>query len=153
VILFDIDHFKQYNDTNGHLAGDILLRLLAQLVQENLRATDTVGRFGGEEFLVVLPGTSVSEAFLVADKLRALVADQEFPARERQPGGRLSISGGVAVYPTHGEAMWALVRAADEALYAAKRAGRNCVWLSTLDLGETEADEAKLEEEWDEDDA
>jgi diguanylate cyclase (GGDEF)-like protein len=150
VVLFDIDHFKHYNDVHGHLSGDILLRLLAQLVHDNLRSTDSIGRFGGEEFLIVLPGASLDEAHVAAEKLRALVASYGFPGSEMQPTGVLSVSGGVAAFPTHGTATPALLRAADQALYAAKRAGRNQIVRASAAPGRGERDAAVFEEEWEE---
>lgn len=148
VVLFDIDHFKHYNDVNGHLSGDILLRLLAQLVHDNLRSTDTIGRFGGEEFLIVLPGASLDEAHNAAEKLRALVASHGFPGSETQPGGVLSVSGGVAAFPVHGTATPSLLRAADQALYAAKSAGRNQILRAAMAAARTDREPVALEEEW-----
>ncbi len=127
IFLFDIDHFKQYNDLNGHISGDILLRLLGDLFRKRIRARDTVGRFGGEEFLLILPATESEQALGVADGLRQLIEAADFPACERQPLGFLSVSGGVAQYPAHGVTVSALIRAADQALYEAKRTGRNRV--------------------------
>jgi diguanylate cyclase (GGDEF)-like protein len=148
LVLFDIDHFKHYNDVNGHLSGDILLRLLAQLVHDNLRSTDTIGRFGGEEFLIVLPGASLDEAHNAAEKLRSLVASHGFPGSGTQPGGILSVSGGVAAFPVHGTATPSLLRAADQALYAAKSAGRNQVLRAASGAGKSEREPVALEEEW-----
>jgi diguanylate cyclase (GGDEF)-like protein len=125
ILLFDIDHFKHYNDTNGHLAGDKLLQELAHLVLAGIRKDDLFGRFGGEEFLLVMPNTTLAQATAAAEKIRALVASRRFHAAERQPAGVLSISGGVAEYPQHGTDMASLLDAADRALYAAKRGGRN----------------------------
>jgi diguanylate cyclase (GGDEF)-like protein len=127
VFLFDIDNFKNYNDVNGHVAGDKLLRELAALVKENIREESIFGRFGGEEFLLILPGSPSSEALAVAEKLRGLIAQHDFPFAERQPLGVLSISGGVATYPTDAMDSTSLLRTADEALYAAKHQGRNKV--------------------------
>jgi diguanylate cyclase (GGDEF)-like protein len=127
VFLFDIDNFKHYNDTNGHLSGDDLLLRLAGLVSEAVRKDDVFGRFGGEEFLVVLPQTSAAQAMAAAEKIRNLLANHPFPFAEKQPLGCLSISGGVAEYPRHGLDAARLLHAADEALYEAKRAGRNRV--------------------------
>lgn len=148
VLLFDVDSFKLYNDQNGHLEGDILLRLLAQLVRENVRGTDVVGRFGGEEFLLVLPATSTTEALGVAEKLRLLVAAHPFPGRAKQPKGVLSISGGVATCPLHGATVSALLRAADAALYSAKRAGRNRMIEAEPSLDHEEAARVAFEETW-----
>jgi diguanylate cyclase (GGDEF)-like protein len=127
IFLFDIDHFKAYNDTNGHVAGDQLLRLVARLVRDNVRAGDVFGRFGGEEFLLVLPGTDLGPARRVAEKVRRAIADHPFPSAERQPLGCVSVSGGIAVCPTHALDSRGLLLAADQALYAAKHGGRNQV--------------------------
>jgi len=127
VFLFDIDNFKNYNDTNGHLAGDKLLQQLAGLVNESVRKDDVFGRFGGEEFLLVLPHTGATQAMQAADKIRTLIAAHPFAFAEKQPLKVISISGGVAEYPLHGLDAAGLLHAADEALYEAKRAGRNRV--------------------------
>jgi diguanylate cyclase (GGDEF)-like protein len=127
VFLFDIDNFKNYNDTNGHLAGDKLLQELASLVSESVRKDDIFGRFGGEEFLLILPHTNTSQALAAAEKIRSRLAAHPFAFAERQPLQVISISGGVAEYPMHGLDAAALLHAADEALYQAKRTGRNRV--------------------------
>jgi diguanylate cyclase (GGDEF)-like protein len=127
IFLFDIDNFKNYNDVNGHVAGDQLLRELALFVQKNVREDDVFGRFGGEEFLLILSDTNVSDALKVADKLRELIVREGFPHAEKQPLGVLSVSGGVATYPTAASDSTGLLNAADEALYAAKKKGRNRV--------------------------
>jgi diguanylate cyclase (GGDEF)-like protein len=128
IFLFDIDNFKQYNDTNGHLAGDILLQELAQLVRQSIRKDDVIGRFGGEEFLLILPNTNLQQAIVASEKIRSLIASHPFPHGEKQPNGRLSISGGVAAYPQDGLDAPGLLSQADQALYAAKRQGRNKVF-------------------------
>jgi diguanylate cyclase (GGDEF)-like protein len=127
VFLFDIDNFKSYNDSNGHLAGDKLLHELAQLVNGAVRKDDVFGRFGGEEFLLVMPHATAAQGLAVAEKIRHLIEGHPFPFTEKQPGGRLTISGGVAQYPRHGHDAAGLLHAADEALYEAKRSGRNRV--------------------------
>jgi diguanylate cyclase (GGDEF)-like protein len=127
VFLMDIDNFKNYNDVNGHGAGDRLLQQLARLVQDNIRKDDIFGRFGGEEFLLILPGANLGRAMAVAYKVRAAIAAHHFPFAERQPLGMLSISGGVAEYPDDALDSARLLHAADEALYLAKERGRNRV--------------------------
>ncbi|MCP5120466.1 MAG: diguanylate cyclase, partial [bacterium] len=99
VFIFDIDHFKNYNDVNGHVAGDHLLRLLSHLVADNIRAEDVFGRFGGEEFLLILPDRSLDEASHLSEKLRQEIEGYQFPYGEWQPLGRLTVSGGVAAFP------------------------------------------------------
>jgi diguanylate cyclase (GGDEF)-like protein len=135
VFLFDIDHFKHYNDTNGHLAGDELLRSLGALLKENVREEEIVGRWGGEEFLLLMPNVEKSHALRAAERIRAVVAGWDFDHRDRQPGGCVSVSGGVASWPNDGDDVDALLRCADQALYQAKREGRNRVFgYSTPDL-------------------
>jgi diguanylate cyclase (GGDEF)-like protein len=127
IFLFDIDHFKHYNDTNGHLPGDKLLQELVRVVQDSIRKDDIFGRFGGEEFLLILPNTTREQATGAANKVREAIAARRFPFAEKQPMGILSISGGVAEYPHDGPDGVGLLRAADAALYEAKRQGRNRV--------------------------
>lgn len=121
VILVDLDHFKQVNDTHGHLAGDEVLLAVASLLSSHTRAVDTVGRWGGEEFLIIIPNGSVSDAALAAEKLRSAFDAHDFPVAGRQIG-----SFGVTAF-VPGDTAEMVVRRADEALYAAKRAGRNRV--------------------------
>ena len=130
VFLFDIDHFKNYNDVNGHVAGDQLLRLLSHLVSDNIRADDIFGRFGGEEFLLILPERSLEEGRRLAEILRLEIEGYQFPYGEWQPLGRLTVSGGVAAFPGNAQNPADLLRAADAALYGAKKAGRNQVWIA-----------------------
>ncbi len=127
VFLFDIDHFKNYNDRNGHVAGDEALRLIARLAGESVRVDDIFGRFGGEEFLVILPGRSAAEARVAAEGIRAAIESFEFPFGDGQPLGRVTISGGVAVYPEDGRDSVEVIKAADAALYRAKNGGRSRV--------------------------
>lgn len=126
VLAIDIDHFKQLNDRCGHAVGDEALRMVAQLFGEKVRRVDTVARVGGEEFVIVLPRTTGAQALTVAENLRAAVEKKRVPGAEGQPGGRLTISVGVAEYAEGEDATDLLVRA-DTALYAAKAAGRNRV--------------------------
>ena len=121
VLLADVDHFKQYNDTQGHPAGDAALTKIADILRKQTRAVDCVARYGGEEFLIVLLETTVATAALVAERIRARVASEEFA------GGRMTLSVGVAECPSHGDTPETLIASADAALYEAKGAGRDRV--------------------------
>jgi diguanylate cyclase (GGDEF)-like protein len=127
LIMADIDHFKHYNDIHGHPQGDVLLRELADLVKKMVRETDFVARYGGEEFVVILPETDKVGALTLAEKVRAAVAAYPFPLAESQPGGHLTISLGVSAFPEDLSEPEDLVQRADQALYQAKRTGRNRV--------------------------
>jgi diguanylate cyclase (GGDEF)-like protein len=125
VFIFDIDHFKRYNDINGHAEGDHILVELSRLLKENSRGTDVVARFGGEEFIVLMPDTDKDSASRYAEKIRKLIEEYPFNHREKQPSGYVSISGGVAAFPFDGNSLSAVIRRSDEALYESKRSGRN----------------------------
>ncbi len=125
VFLFDIDHFKNYNDVNGHPAGDTLLKQLADLVRSNIRGTDVVARYGGEEFIVLFSDVKGDQAYKLADQLRQRIEGADLPFGEKQPLGRLTVSGGVASFPEDGDDTETIVKSADTALYKAKQAGRN----------------------------
>jgi diguanylate cyclase (GGDEF)-like protein len=128
VILADLDHFKRINDTLGHLAGDSVLRQVAQRLHHSVRPYDAVGRYGGEEFLIVLPGCDGDSALSLAERLRQAIASDRIDAEGTEVAITLSL--GVAV--SSGEAQLdavELLRAADAALYEAKNAGRNRVRL------------------------
>ena len=127
VFILDIDHFKRYNDINGHAEGDKLLVELSRLFKENSRGTDVVARFGGEEFIVLMPDTDKNSAFGYSETIRKLIEQHPFDHREKQPSGYVSISGGVAAFPFDGNSLNAVIRRADEALYESKRSGRNRV--------------------------
>jgi diguanylate cyclase (GGDEF)-like protein len=120
LCLLDVDHFKRYNDTHGHLAGDQALVLVASVLRSELRGLDLAARYGGEEFVLLLPDTDLDAAAGVAERIRSAVAD--LPA----PGSPLTVSIGVAA-ATEGCFPDALIATADEALYAAKEGGRNRV--------------------------
>ena len=128
LLMLDLDHFKRVNDELGHLAGDRALRRVGRLLRRLARATDIVGRFGGEEFLVALPGVGIREALSSAERLRAAIAQD--PSDGATP--RVTASIGVVVSPPHRLDMESRLRAADGALYQAKASGRNCVRLSPL---------------------
>ncbi len=127
IFMFDLDNFKIYNDTNGHLAGDRLLTELSQLVQNMVRSDDVFGRFGGEEFLLVMPNRNSAQALTVAGTIRKRIEEYPFEGGETQPLGRVTISGGVACFPDDAAEQVELMQAADNALYKAKGDGRNQV--------------------------
>ena len=124
VAFVDIDHFKTVNDTYGHAAGDIVLRGVAQTIKDNLRATDLIGRYGGEEFMLLLTETDVEDGAILAEKLRNLVARQRF-TRRGQPELSVTISIGIAGGQGAALRIDALARDADAAMYSAKSLGRN----------------------------
>jgi diguanylate cyclase (GGDEF)-like protein len=125
VAMIDVDHFKGLNDAHGHLAGDTVLRRVAELLGGAVRKVDTLARHGGEEFALVLPRADRAAALEVAEKLRRVVASAHFEHGETQPGGRITVSIGVASFPEDATDLSTLVDCADAALYAAKRQGRN----------------------------
>ncbi|HAK75217.1 MAG TPA: hypothetical protein DCP36_19740, partial [Sporomusaceae bacterium] len=100
ILMIDIDHFKKYNDTNGHLQGDETLRKVAALIKNSCRDVDFAVRYGGEEFAVLFPETSVDEALSIAERLRQSIEEYPFVNREKQPNQCLTISLGLANYPT-----------------------------------------------------
>ena len=123
VCLFDLDHFKAINDTWGHAAGDKVLEGLAELAPRGLRAVDVFGRFGGEEFLLILPATDRDGAVVCAQRVRQRLESRAFT----ELGGRsATVTAGIATY-RRGEEPAALLARADEALYQGKAQGRNCV--------------------------
>jgi len=124
VILFDLDGFKGVNDTWGHAAGDRVLTLVAERARKCMRASDTLGRLGGDEFLAILPETGVEGAVAVAEKLRAAISE---PYEVASATARVGVSLGVGLFPASGDGTDALLRAADTALYRAKREGRDRV--------------------------
>jgi diguanylate cyclase (GGDEF)-like protein len=128
LLMVDVDHFKKYNDSFGHLAGDGVLSRVAALLREATREVDHVARYGGEEFLVMLPETGMPEALEIAERIRARIADEVLPGR------RTTVSIGVAEFPLHGDSPEQVIAAADEALYEAKREGRNKVRRAGLKL-------------------
>ena len=127
VIMLDVDGFKSYNDTYGHVQGDVLLKKLADLLRENVRSVDSVGRFGGEEFIVLMPETTATEAHFTAERLRTAVESTIFPGFIEDPDLMVfkTISLGVATFPEDTDDTQELVTLADNALYRAKRGGRN----------------------------
>ncbi|MDQ1485257.1 MAG: hypothetical protein QOJ62_950 [Actinomycetota bacterium] len=127
VLLVDIDNFKSVNDRYGHLTGDDVLRGVANGLTLGLRPRDFVGRFGGEEFVVLLAGSDLEQARQAAERLRSHVAEVSVEASNRGEAVRVTVSVGVAAFRDSGHSVHELLDAADTALYAAKHAGRNCV--------------------------
>jgi diguanylate cyclase (GGDEF)-like protein len=121
VIMADVDHFKPYNDAFGHPAGDDVLKRVAMLLRDSTRAIDCVGRYGGEEFAVLLPETEMPGALEVAERMRTRVEREQFPNRS------ITLSIGVAEFPGNADTPESIIAVADAALYEAKRAGRNQV--------------------------
>ena len=127
LLMLDIDHFKNYNDTNGHPAGDELLKRIGDIFKRSVRRTDYVTRYGGEEFAIILHETPLENAQLVAEKIRKTIEKEVFDNQEAQPGGTLTISIGVAEHSKEFNQVNEFVNTADEALYDAKETGRNKV--------------------------
>lgn len=128
LIMYDLDHFKMINDKFGHRTGDYALKRVCDVVMNNLRETDIVGRYGGEEFIVILPDTGIEDAELVAEKLRKKIEQEKILDNRRD----VTVSLGVTAYPLHGEWQDELVERVDQALYVAKQQGRNryAIWNS-----------------------
>ena len=127
LLFFDGDHFKRVNDTYGHSGGDVVLQELGSRVQRVLRAGDTIGRYGGEEFLVLLPETALEEACEIAERLRKAIATHPLATSVVKEGIPTTISLGVASFPDDGMTASEIVEQADQAMYWAKRLGRNQV--------------------------
>jgi diguanylate cyclase (GGDEF)-like protein len=125
--MMDVDHFKIYNDTHGHPAGDEVLRTLADLIKSRLRDVDSSARYGGEEFVALLPETDWKNGKIVAEDIRAQMENYPFKGRESQPLGKVTVSFGVAEFPADAADAVSLIKKADEALYRAKDSGRNQV--------------------------
>ncbi|MCG8608138.1 sensor domain-containing diguanylate cyclase [bacterium] len=127
ILMLDLDNFKTYNDINGHIQGDEVLKRVAIVLEKILRKTDLIARFGGEEFIIMLPEISTDQSGQVANKLRQKIEKTTFDHEETLPGGRITISIGFSVFPQDSREPQKLIQFADEALYRAKSMGRNCV--------------------------
>ena len=126
LLMLDIDHFKLVNDTHGHQAGDTILKGLSELLFKRARAVDRVCRYGGEEFILILPETDATQTLRIAERLRSAVQSHSFPVGDGNALG-ITVSIGVATYPMQEIPPKDFVKAADIALYRAKQAGRNRV--------------------------
>lgn len=124
-LMIDIDDFKKYNDLNGHQAGDAALKITAHCLKAALRSADIACRYGGEEFCVLLPQTSLTEAGVIAERMRQRVAETEYPYGKSQPLGVVSISVGISTFARHIDTAEKVISAADQALYTAKSQGKN----------------------------
>jgi len=131
LAMFDIDHFKNYNDLHGHQEGNVVLQSVAGILRDTGRRGDIVARYGGEEFVALLYGASREEAERFAESARRGIERFNFPMGETQPLGRVTLSAGVATFPSDAAGDEALIRAADARLYRAKEGGRNRVVSTT----------------------
>ena len=137
VALLDIDHFKRINDTYGHPTGDLVLRLVGRVIADNVKGRDTAARYGGEEFAVLLSGTDLRPAAIVAGQIRTVLDGKRLTLKGmQQDGGRVTISAGVAQFRA-GDNAASLIERADAALYEAKRLGRNKVCIESLTPDDT----------------
>lgn len=131
VLMLDVDHFKQFNDTHGHAAGDGLLRGMGEILRRTVREGDMACRYGGEEFVVIMPGADLDGTLQRAEVLRAAIERWQ-PQYEQRTVRGITVSIGVAAFPSHGESWQQVLKAADQALYTAKHAGRNRVVPATV---------------------
>ena len=125
LAICDIDFFKKFNDTYGHLFGDVVLKTVAQTIKASIRSTDTVARFGGEEFVVIMPRTNLNEAFEKVEAIRKMI--EATVVNDNLISASVTASFGVACYPENSLTQHELIKHADKALYTAKESGRNCV--------------------------
>jgi diguanylate cyclase (GGDEF)-like protein len=125
--MLDIDYFKQYNDTYGHLVGDRILNSLCTAIQHNIKQTDAVGRWGGEEFVISLPGATGSQALQIARRISETMGNLRVEDREQRTVPIPTVSQGIAVYPGEADEIYRLIDIADRRLYIAKERGRNQV--------------------------
>jgi diguanylate cyclase (GGDEF)-like protein len=124
-LMIDIDDFKNYNDRNGHQAGDVALKITAHCLKATLRSADVACRYGGEEFCILLPQTTQSEAGVIAERMRQRVTETDYPYDKSQPLGTVSISIGISTFGKHIDTAEKVIAAADRALYNAKSQGKN----------------------------
>ncbi len=132
LFMFDIDKFKQINDTYGHATGDVVIRKVAEITKKHTRSSDLVGRYGGDEFLVLITSCTQDQSIRYAENIRDMIARTELRIQGYDAPLKLTISGGLAFYPTHGQSTSDLMHAADHALYEAKRKGRNQVSVAPM---------------------
>jgi len=134
VIMVDVDHFKDINDTYGHVVGDYVLSIFAQTIVKCIRKSDIIARYGGDEFVVVLPDTDTETAKAVAERIREDVANTYIPPLDGVHISRIQCSVGISTYPVHCTNKYSLIKTSDVALYMAKRSGRNCTKIYQEDV-------------------
>lgn len=127
LLMIDVDDFKVYNDKNGHVEGDKLLKKIGDLLKENTRNVDICVRYGGEEFTVILPKTDTEKAVTAAERIRQAIEAYNFYGEEKQPLKKVTVSVGLATFPIHANSPEELIIKADEVLYEAKKSGKNKV--------------------------
>jgi diguanylate cyclase (GGDEF)-like protein len=132
IVMIDVDNFKEYNDTQGHLNGDLALKLVADGLLKNIRKSDVLARYGGDEFIIILPELDKEKAKKMAEKLCEVISKTKLPTKKFAPKVNLTISLGVATYPEDGDVEEKLLKKADEALYQAKDSGRNTVCIQMV---------------------
>lgn len=127
LLFMDIDYFKNFNDVNGHQAGDLILKEIGQIMKSCIRSTDAVARYGGEEFAAILPNTTEHDAVKIGERIRASIQNTDFKGQENQPDKNITISIGISSYPKRAISKHQLINTADDALYRAKSFNRNRV--------------------------
>lgn len=134
LIMFDVDNFKNYNDNNGHIQGSETLKKIAEMMTRIFRGGDILAKYGGDEFVIILPQSDKVGALLGAERLRETVECEDIPGAEFQPLGKLTLSLGISAYPEHGDNTAEILDHADKALYMAKHQGRNRTVIYSPDM-------------------
>ena len=127
LVISDVDNFKHYNDTHGHQMGDVVLARISGILKNRVRRGDLAARFGGEEFVVILPKCGSENAMRIAEQLRVAVEEEDIPYQDQQPLGNLTATFGVATFPEDADDVETLLKKADDCLYKGKESGRNLV--------------------------
>ena len=139
VIILDVDDFKKYNDANGHIYGSKALKQIGSIMKTMFRSSDILAKYGGDEFVVMLPHTDKVGAFLAADRLREIVEQESFGGEESLPRGKITLSLGVTSFPDFGDSVEEVLSYADKALYHAKKLGRNRTILYSEEIEENKS--------------